>query len=139
MADYLRRIVFGSTDKVEKGWGHETQIVNIDPEAYKGELPQGYSGKLLVYTRDGAISSMHFHTKKHETFFVAQGEFQLFYYNPDTAEKLMKELHAGDKVIIPPFNPHQLFCVKAGTIIEFATHDYYWDNYRVGAGDSQKK
>ena len=132
----LNLITFDKPIIVPKGWGKEVQIVNL----FAGGLPNfptGYSGKLLVYDKAGAISSMHFHTKKHETFYVLSGYFLFAYYDPTTAERLTRTIDVGEVVSIPTNNPHQLSCLQSGTIIEFASSDFSWDNVRIGKGDSQ--
>ena len=129
--------IFRACD-VPKGWGKEVQIINkiIIP----GEnFPTGYAGKLLVYEKDGAISSMHLHGVKWETFYQFSGEFLLRYINPENAEILEVLLKNGDVVDIPPLCQHQLKCIKAGIIIEFSSTDRSWDNYRVIPGDSQNQ
>lgn len=129
-------ITFARAKDVPKGWGKEVWIANN--VVTDGRFPTGYSGKLLVYDKEGAKSSMHFHTVKHETFYVAKGEFVVWYYNPDNADLLHEIVREGDTVTIPPNNPHQVVLRGAsGVIIEFASTDYPWDNFRVGKGDSQ--
>jgi|WetSurMetagenome_2_1015567.scaffolds.fasta_scaffold546919_2 hypothetical protein len=134
----IKQITISQIDEsntVLKGWGKEIQIVNhTEPDHF----PLGYSGKILVYSKRSAKSSMHYHVVKHETFFVLQGGFTLLYYNPDTAELKRELLIERSVVDIPPYNPHQLVCNSdEGRIIEFASTDYNWDNYRIGKGDSQ--
>jgi oxalate decarboxylase/phosphoglucose isomerase-like protein (cupin superfamily) len=136
MKNDIELIQFRLAADIPKGWGKEIQITNL-PVFDVPSFPTGYSGKLLVYEKKWAKSSMHFHTVKHETFFVLSGRFRFFYFNPETADKLTKCLLPGDVVIIPPNNPHQLICDEVGTIIEFASTDNYWDNYRIEKGDSQ--
>jgi mannose-6-phosphate isomerase-like protein (cupin superfamily) len=132
----VKGIEFHRTQDTPKGWGHETLIVNLSDL----NLSAGYCGKFLVYERNGALSSMHFHISKHETFYVFSGEFEFYYHNPKTGEKLSRTLAAGDVVIIPPNNPHQLFCKINGIIIEFSTKDKgESDNFRIAGGDSQIK
>jgi quercetin dioxygenase-like cupin family protein len=133
----IKNISFSMAIDKPKGWGKERQIINqvVLPDE---TFPKGYSGKLLVYEKAGAVSSMHFHTVKHETFYVLTGTFAFYYYNPENADVLKRVLWPGDVVEIPPCNPHQLVCEETGIIIEFASTDYAWDNYRVGKGDSQR-
>ena len=45
---------------------------------------------------------------------------------------------AGDTWHNEPLLPHQIECVKAGTIIEVSTPDSVEDNYRVQKGASQE-
>ena len=47
-------------------------------------------------------------------------------------------LEIGDTWRNKPLEPHQLICVREGTIIEVSTADSVEDNYRVCPGDSQK-
>jgi quercetin dioxygenase-like cupin family protein len=133
----LERIEFGKAVHVAKGWGKEIQVASFKSEEYD-RFPTGYSGKLLVYERDNAVSSMHCHGDKHETFYVLSGEFTFRWLEPETANLKTKTLREGDAVVIPPLNQHQVICVKAGTILEVASHDKASDNYRVYKGDSQK-
>jgi mannose-6-phosphate isomerase-like protein (cupin superfamily) len=116
---------------IPKGWGRETIIAN-----FFGEF--GYAGKLLIYDKAGAVSSMHWHKEKHETFYILSGQFYLKYYNLNNADEIETSLKVGDVVVIPPNNPHQLTCIEAGTIIEFSSKDNTADNYRIIKGDSQK-
>jgi quercetin dioxygenase-like cupin family protein len=121
-------IGFTTSVVVPKGWGREIQIVNNI----------NYAGKLLIYDKSGATSSMHFHLEKSESFYVLSGEFSLNYYDLEKATLLNKIVKNGDVIDIPAGNPHQLVCVQPGTIIEFSTTDYDFDNYRIGKGDSQR-
>ena len=134
----IEPITFEKATDVPKGWGKEVQIVNEVVED-QTSFPSGYSGKLLVYTKRNATSSLHFHIRKHETFYCLCGEFLINYFDLDIAQILTRKICAGDKVRIPPGNPHQIICLtNEGTIIEFASSDYTFDNYRIGKGDSQK-
>jgi mannose-6-phosphate isomerase-like protein (cupin superfamily) len=112
---------------VEKGWGSELIWATNDK----------YCGKLMNFN-DGAKFSMHFHSEKDETWYVLNGIFNVFYIDTKDASKHLKVLNPGDTWHNPPLLPHQLECIKAGTIIEVSTADSVEDNYRVGKGDSQK-
>ena len=57
----------GKNTEVLKEWGYERIIVN-------NEL---YCGKLL-YLDKGAISSLHYHKKKQETFYCLSGQVALY-------------------------------------------------------------
>lgn len=112
---------------VKKGWGHELIWATNDK----------YCGKLMHFDQ-GAKFSMHFHAVKDETWYVLGGEFIVRYINTDNASITEKRLMHGDVWHNPPLLPHQLECVKSGTIIEVSTPDSVEDNYRVLPGDSQK-
>lgn len=112
---------FPKSKIVHKTWGHEEIIVNND----------NYCGKLLVFNPN-TNASLHYHVIKHETFYVSQGNFILKYINPDTAETLSKDLSVGEIVIIKPGLCHQLYSGSSGgVIVEFSTHDFPSDSYRI--------
>ncbi len=90
----------------QKSWGMEKLIHN-----------GAYCMKLLVYTRECA-SSLHYHEKKHESFFVAHGVFEL-----DHGGDEVRTLYAGDTVVLSPGTRHRLRCKQLGTIVEASTHD----------------
>jgi mannose-6-phosphate isomerase-like protein (cupin superfamily) len=117
-----------ATSRVEKGWGHETIIVN-------NEL---YCGKILHF-HTGSKFSMHFHMKKRETWYVASGEFLFRWINTTNADVIEETLKIGDTITNFVGDPHQIICLKEGDIFEVSTTHYDSDSYRVGKGDSQCK
>ena len=112
---------------VEKGWGSENIWASNDK----------YCGKILHF-KEGAKFSMHFHAEKDETWYVLGGKFKVLYIDTQTAKVHEKELIYGDVWHNPPLLPHQLVCIREGSIIEVSTPDSVEDNYRVFPGDSQK-
>lgn len=112
---------------VKKGWGSEKIWVTNDK----------YCSKFLNF-EEGSKFSMHFHKDKDETWYVLSGHFIVRYINTSDASINEIELHNGDTWHNPPCQPHQLECIKKGTIIEVSTPDSVEDNYRVMPGDSQK-
>lgn len=112
---------------VKKGWGHELIFATNDL----------YTGKLLKFNT-GAKFSMHFHAKKDESWYVLDGEFLLVLIDTEKTTTLEKKLAKGDSYRIKPLQPHQLTCIKEGTIIEVSTPDSVEDNYRIFPGDSQR-
>lgn len=114
--------------QVEKGWGGELIFATNDL----------YCGKLM-YFKEGAKFSMHFHDEKDETWFVLEGQFEVKYIDTKDASMHSKILNEGDTWRNFPLEPHQLICIKQGIIIEVSTPDSVEDNYRVMPGDSQAK
>ena len=113
---------------VAKGWGHELIWASNDK----------YCGKLMTFN-EGAKFSMHFHAEKDETWYVLSGEFIVKYINTGDASSAETILREGDVWHNAPLLPHQLICIKQGTIIEVSTPDSVEDNYRILPGDSQNK
>jgi mannose-6-phosphate isomerase-like protein (cupin superfamily) len=115
--------------KVEKGWGYEVIWATNNK----------YAGKILVFEREGAKFSMHFHKEKDETWFVNSGKFKVRWIDTSNATLYEKELSEGDTWHNPPLQPHQLECLADNSSIsEVSTADSVEDNYRVLPGDSQK-
>ena len=100
--------------KVKKLWGHEAIIIN----------KKDYCGKIL-YLKKGFCSSLHYHKIKDETFYVLDGEVLMEY---DNKKILMKK---GDDVNILPNKKHRFSGIKDSKIIEFSTHHYDDDSYRI--------
>ena len=113
--------------EVTKGWGSELIWATNDK----------YCGKMLNFNT-GSCFSMHFHSEKHETWYVLSGKFVVKYIDTSCAEQHEQTLNEGDVWVNTPLLPHQLICLKEGTIIEVSTPDSVEDNYRVLPGDSQK-
>lgn len=116
-----------TTERVEKGWGHEIVIVN-------NEL---YCGKILHF-KTGAKFSMHFHLKKMESWYVASGSFLFKWIDTRTADVVEETLCVGDTITNEVGEPHQILCIEEGDIFEVSTKHFDSDSYRVGKGDSQK-
>jgi mannose-6-phosphate isomerase-like protein (cupin superfamily) len=111
-----------------KGWGREDWIINC-PD---------YCMKFLRFAQ-GAKGSMHFHVKKHETWYIQTGKIALSVINTETAKMSTVILCAGDVVDIPKLNPHQVEALEDTIIIEISTQHFDDDSYRVASGDSQSK
>lgn len=113
---------------VDKAWGREIIFANNDM----------YCGKLLVYDKAGTKGSMHFHMKKHETFYVQQGKFILRWIDTNSSRIYEETLHVGDTWVNKPGMPHQIESLTNNSIIfEVSTHHDDEDSYRVLPGDGQ--
>lgn len=119
-------INFSEGEKHEKAWGYELWIHNDEK----------YCAKILHFNQ-GAKFSMHFHLKKHETWFVSKGRFILITIDPTTANKFEYTLNWGCVVTIPQGQPHQLIALEESEIFETSTQHFEEDSYRVEKGDSQ--
>ena len=112
--------------RVPKGWGEELIFAN-------DEL---YCGKLLKL-RKGAKSSMHFHVRKDETWYVAEGEFIHRWVDTEIGQLHEQHLRPGDVVRHVTGQPHQVEALTDGTIFEVSTQHFDTDSYRIQKGDSQ--
>ena len=113
---------------VQKGWGYELIWATNEK----------YCGKIMVFNRVGAMTSMHFHKEKDETWFVNSGKFKVRYIDTKDSMLYEKELNEGDTWYNAPLMPHQLIALEAdSSITEVSTPDSVEDNFRIGPGDSQ--
>jgi streptogramin lyase len=116
--------------KIDKGWGFEIIFANNDK----------YCGKLLVFTREGAKTSLVFHKEKAKSWFVNAGKFKITYIDVATGEVKQSELGEGQTADFGQLGPHQIEALVDNSIIfEVGTADYIEDRFRLAPGDSQTK
>jgi hypothetical protein len=116
--------------KVDKGWGFEIVFANNDK----------YCGKLLVFDRVGAKTSMVFHKEKGKTWFINAGKFKITYIDVSSGEVKEAVLEEGKTVDFGPLGPHQVEALVPDSIIfEVGTGDYVEDRFRLAPGDTQMK
>ena len=116
--------------KVDKGWGFELVFANNDK----------YCGKLLVFERAGAKTSLVLHKDKSKSWFINAGRFKLTFIDVATGETKHAELEEGKTVDFGALGPHQLEALVANSIIfEVGTSDYVEDRFRLVPGDTQTK
>ncbi len=111
---------------VEKGWGSEVIFANNEM----------YCGKLLRFNK-GARFSMHFHMKKDETWYLAEGAIRLNWIDTTDASKRTEVIREGEVVRNRPGEPHQVEALSDAVIFEVSTTHFDEDSYRVERGDSQ--
>jgi len=116
--------------KVDKGWGFELVFANNDK----------YCGKLLVFDRVGAKTSLVFHKEKAKSWFVNAGKFKITYIDVSTGEVKQSELGEGQTADFGQLGPHQIEALVDNSIIfEVGTADYIEDRFRLAPGDTQTK
>jgi len=114
--------------KIDKGWGFEIIFANNDK----------YCGKLLVFERAGAKTSLVFHKEKRKSWFVNAGKFKVKYIDVATGEVKEAILEEGKTADFAELGPHQVEALVANSIIfEVGTADYVEDRFRLAPGDSQ--
>jgi mannose-6-phosphate isomerase-like protein (cupin superfamily) len=115
--------------KIDKGWGFEIIWANNDK----------YSGKLLVFEKEGSKTSMLYHKDRSKSWFVNSGKFRLVYCDTKTGQYQEAILEEGKTVDIAELGPHQLEALVAGSVIfEVGMPDYEEDRFRISPGDTQK-
>ncbi len=97
---------------VPKIWGKEYWITN----------EKEYCGKLL-FIRKGCQSSLHYHKKKKETFFLISGDVNL--------EVGHSVIPIKDMVVIEPKTRHRFIGVTDAVLLEVSTHHDENDVVRI--------
>ncbi len=120
-------VTFPQPVEDHKGWGREVILVNC-PD---------YCAKILCFEA-GQDGSLHFHDRKHETWYLLEGELRFEWVDTGCAETNMKVLRAGDMVDIPRLCPHKVTAITACRIMEVSTPHHWDDSFRVTKGASQR-
>ena len=116
--------------KVDKGWGYEIVWANNDK----------YCGKLLIFERAGAKTSLVFHKEKVKSWFVNAGKFKVKFIDISTGEMKEAVLEEGQTADFGQLGPHQIeSLVPNSMIFEVGTGDYVEDRFRLAPGDTQTK
>ena len=116
--------------KIDKGWGFELVFANNDK----------YCGKLLVFERAGAKTSLVFHKEKAKSWFVNAGKFKVSFIDVATGETKQAVLQEGQTADFAALGPHQIESLEPNSIIfEVGTGDYVEDRFRLAPGDTQMK
>ena len=106
-----------------KGWGREIWIHN----------DERYCGKILVLEK-GRRCSLHYHQKKHETFYIQSGRVHMRVRQQDGSETEF-EMTPGDVLELAPGTAHQFTGLEDSEIMEFSTQHFEEDSYRIERGD----
>ncbi len=118
------------TGKIDKGWGFELVWANNDK----------YCGKILVFERVGAKTSLVFHREKRKSWFVNEGKIKITWTDVGTGELKQAVLEAGKTADFAEMSPHQVEALEPNTVIfEVGTTDIVEDRFRLSPGDTQTK
>ena len=116
--------------KIDKGWGFELVFANNDK----------YCGKLLIFERAGAKTSLVFHKEKAKSWFINAGKFKVKFIDVSTGEMKEAVLEEGQTADFGQLGPHQIESLLPNSIIfEVGTGDYVEDRFRLAPGDTQTK
>jgi len=108
---------------VEKEWGREIWMANNSEENYCGKILQ---------INQGYNSSLHFHLKKHETFYITKGQLQVDLIDTIDGVRVTKILNEGDAMEINRGQPHQLIAYDGDVeFIEISTFHMDSDSRRI--------
>ena len=108
--------------KVEKAWGYELWLANDEENNYCGKI---------LHVKAGHRFSMHFHSDKHETFYILSGICKLKTIDTATTVNITTDLSEGNCFTIERLVPHQIEDLTDSDIIESSTFHRDEDSYRV--------
>ncbi len=118
------------TGKLDKGWGFELVWANNEK----------YCGKILVFEKVGAKTSLVFHREKRKSWFVNEGKILVRWTDVASGEMREAVLEAGKTADFAEMSPHQVEALEPNTVIfEVGTTDIVEDRFRLQPGDSQTK
>ena len=100
------------------------------------EIEAGYCGKLL-FVFDGQTCPMHWHKKKHETFFIVCGKVRMCF---DGTER---EMRPGDCLPVPPGIPHRFTGKGPALLLEVSkpclVKDNVFEDSNIPIGSNYKQ
>ena len=108
---------------VEKQWGQELWLANNEKH--------DYCGKILTVNA-GFGTSLHFHSNKHETFYVREGRLQVILIDTEQGKERHHMVLEDCTFEIERGQPHQLIAYDGDVeFIETSTFHKNEDSYRV--------
>ena len=109
--------------QVDKDWGHEIWLANNEEENYCGKI---------LYIKEGKSTSMHFHAKKHESFYILEGTLCIHIVDTNTTEITPHYIKQGERFVMDRLVPHKLEAHDGPVkFIEISTFHEDSDSYRV--------
>jgi len=117
------------TGKIDKDWGYE--IVWASNEFY--------CGKILVFEKVGAKTTVVIHKNRKKSWFVNAGRFQILFTDVKTGKSTAAIIEEGKTVDIGEMSPHSIECMAPNSMIfEVGTPDDLADHFRLTPDDTQK-
>jgi mannose-6-phosphate isomerase-like protein (cupin superfamily) len=86
------------------------------------EIEAGYCGKFL-FVFAGQTCPMHWHSGKHETFFIVRGTVEM------CCGGVVRELRSGDCLAVPPGTPHRFTGRGPALLLEVSKPCLLQDNF----------
>ena len=115
--------------KIDKDWGYE--IVWASNEFY--------CGKILVFEKVGAKTTVVIHKDRKKSWFVNAGRFQILFTDVKTGKSASAILEEGKTVDIAEMSPHSIEALAPNSMIfEVGTPDNLADYFRLTPDDNQK-
>ena len=117
----VRRKRYGSV--TNKDWGNIIKIVDNEENNYSGRI---------INLNENEMTSTHFHSKKHKTFYVLSGTLTIEIIEPQNGEVVSFNIDSEECFDIEQNVAHRLMAKNGGvTVIEISTFHHDEDVYRV--------
>ena len=117
----VRHKRYGSV--TNKDWGNIIKIVDNEENNYSGRI---------INLNENEMTSTHFHSKKHKTFYVLSGTLTIEIIEPQNGEVVSFNIDSEECFDIEQNVAHRLMAKNGGvTIIEISTFHHDEDVYRV--------
>jgi mannose-6-phosphate isomerase-like protein (cupin superfamily) len=116
------------TGHAVKDWGYEIVWASN----------QFYCGKILVFEKAGAETTVVIHKDRKKSWFINAGRFQIIFTDIKTGKSTAAILEEGKTVDIAEMSPHTVKSLQANSIIfESGTPDNLDDIFRLTPDDAQ--
>ena len=116
-----------ATGKIDKSWGYE--IVWASNEFY--------CGKILVFEKVGAKTTVTLHKNRKKSWFINSGRFQMVFTDIKTGQSHAAILEEGKTVDIADMSPHSVEALAPNSMIfEVGTPDVTTDYFRLTPDDA---
>ena len=108
-----------------KDWGNIIKIVDNEENDYSGRI---------INLNQNQMTSTHFHSNKHKTFYVLSGTLTIEMIEPDNAELMIYNIDSEECFEVEQNVAHRLMA-KNGSVTAIEVSTYHDDNdvYRVQA------
>ena len=85
------------------------------------DIEHGYCGK-FIFMFKGQTCPMHYHKRKHETFFIVKGRIRM-----ELGGRVFI-MEQGDRTIVEPYTKHQFTALEDSLILESSMPDLIDDS-----------
>ena len=118
---------FSKTGKIDKAWGYEVIWASNG----------FYCGKILVFEKVGARTTLVIHKNKKKSWFVQAGRFKIEFTDIKSGNTQTAILEEGKTVDIGEMSPHSIEALSSNSMIfEVGTPDDVNDNFRLTPDDA---
>jgi len=106
--------------KEDRSWGYEITWSSNEE----------YSGKILVFNKQGAKTPMMIHKNRKKSWFINAGNFKIIFIDIKTGQQREVLIQEGKTVDIGEMSPHSVELIsQSGVIFEAGSPDHIDDQF----------